>query len=303
MKKLFVIGVSAFALFLSSNVFAATKVSNQNVVLDGKTTNVKGYNIKENNYFKLRDIAALLEGTDEGFDVNYHEGTNTIHISRKSDYNRISDDLKPLKDTESNPINSPQNVFVDGQKVSFNAYSIDGYNYFKLRELGRVVGFLVEFDEEDGKVIIDTTRKLTPRPLVNNLVKLDVIGYAAGSYEAEQDIVKKGELDITDFFKNIESGLILTSNEGRVSAESYYIKEDNVVMVHPIQAKFSGTFKYTPFIRIRQGNKEDVFRYNDKFEVAKTLKSKGFDPTGDFEISLGTKSDDGFIVYSTFVYK
>lgn len=303
MKKLFIIGVATFTLFMSSNVFAATKVSNQSVVLNGKMTDLKGYNISGNNYFKLRDIAALLSGTEEGFDVKYHAGTNTINLTRETDYNRIADDLKPLKDTESDPISSKQNVFVDGQKVVFNSYSIDDYNYFQLRELGRVIGFLVEFDEEKGNVIIDTTRNLTPRPLVNNIIKLNVTGYATGFYNEPQDIVKRGELDIKDFFNNIESGIILTNNEGRVSGESYYINEKDVVEVHPILPKFSGTFKYTPFIRISQANKEDVFRYKDKFEVAKTLKSKGFDPTEEFEISLGTKSDDSFIVYSTFVYK
>ena len=62
MKKFIASLATSLVLFSSMNVFAGAKVSSQNIVLDGKDTGVKGYNIEDNYYFKLRDVAALLDG-------------------------------------------------------------------------------------------------------------------------------------------------------------------------------------------------------------------------------------------------
>ena len=51
MKKFLGAVVSSLILFSSINVFAGAKVSSQSIVLDGKDTGVKGYNIEDNNYF------------------------------------------------------------------------------------------------------------------------------------------------------------------------------------------------------------------------------------------------------------
>ena len=73
MKKILAVVVSSLILFSSISVFAGAKVSSQSIVLDGKDTGVKGYNIEDNNYFKLRDVAALLDGKDAEFSVSYDQ--------------------------------------------------------------------------------------------------------------------------------------------------------------------------------------------------------------------------------------
>ena len=47
------------------------KVSPQKVTLDGKEVKISGYNIEDENYFKLRDLAAVLKDTDAKFSVEY----------------------------------------------------------------------------------------------------------------------------------------------------------------------------------------------------------------------------------------
>lgn len=302
MKKFITIAISSLVLFSNINVFASTKVSKQSIVLDNKDTNVYGYMINDNNYFKLRDVAALLSGTDSGFSVSYDSYANSIFINRKSEYTKTPEDLKPLTDSDSDAIKSNVDVFVDDARVSFKTYSIDGYNYFKLRELGKVIGFDVDFDEERGNVLI-SSKSIKPGLLVNGATEVNIVDYATSFKNEHQDILKKGVLDIKDFFNNIESSVLGTQDHGQVFGNSFYIKSKDVVEVYPNSSIYIGKFSYTPYIRITQKDKSDTFKYTDKFEVAKTLKSKGFDPTSEFEISLGTKSDDRFIVYSTFVYK
>ena len=51
---------------------------------------------------------------------------------------------------------STHHVTVDGVPVSVEAYNIDGNNYFQLRDLARLVGFNVTWDNATRTVEIDT---------------------------------------------------------------------------------------------------------------------------------------------------
>jgi len=51
---------------------------------------------------------------------------------------------------------SNQKIFVDGEPVQIEAYSIGGNNYCKLRDVGKVVGFHVSYDALTNTVRINT---------------------------------------------------------------------------------------------------------------------------------------------------
>ena len=53
---------------------------------------------------------------------------------------------------------SSQKIVVDGKPVQIEAYSINGSNYAKLRDIGRAVGFAVEYDPMTNTVEINTTK-------------------------------------------------------------------------------------------------------------------------------------------------
>ena len=52
---------------------------------------------------------------------------------------------------------SRNRFIVNGEEKALSAYKIDGYNYFKLRDLGDALGFGVAWDGENKVVVIDTT--------------------------------------------------------------------------------------------------------------------------------------------------
>lgn len=52
---------------------------------------------------------------------------------------------------------STQRFFVDGAAVQMEAYSINGNNYVKVRDLGKAVGFNVSYDATSNSVQIDST--------------------------------------------------------------------------------------------------------------------------------------------------
>ena len=47
-------------------------------------------------------------------------------------------------------------IFVDGRQVSMTAYNINGNNYFKLRDLGKVLNVAVNFDETNHQIRIQS---------------------------------------------------------------------------------------------------------------------------------------------------
>ena len=302
MKKFIASLSTSLVLFSSMNVFAGAKVSSQSIVLDGKDTGVKGYNIENNNYFKLRDVAALLDGKDAEFNVSYDKDRATVNINSKSDYKKGKDDLKPLKDSNSEIKKSNHIVNVNGTRHSLNVYTIDGYNYFKLRELGQTIGFDVKFDEKNNTVVIDS-KAIEGLSLANNQIELKIVDYKTSYDEKTLDIIKNPKLDIDNFLSNVNNNILADEKEGQITSDTIYIKSENIVEVIPNSTKFNGKFTYKPFVMIEQGEKSEIFPYEGKFEVAKTLTSKGFDSTGEFEISLGAKTEDHFIKYSSFKYK
>lgn len=53
---------------------------------------------------------------------------------------------------------SNQPIYVDGQRIQMEAYSIHGNNFVKLRDIGRAVDFGVTYDTATNSVYIDSTQ-------------------------------------------------------------------------------------------------------------------------------------------------
>ena len=147
------------ALTLGTAALAADTavVSNQKLTIDGENAPVTAYNIHDNNYFKLRDVACLLGGTPACFSVEYKAETNSIHIVTGEPYTRDGSELQSLGTESKEAVVSRQTLYINGQEdSSLAAYNIEGYNYFKLRDLGVALGFKVDYDEDSRTMLIFT---------------------------------------------------------------------------------------------------------------------------------------------------
>ena len=49
--------------------------------------------------------------------------------------------------------------YLDGTQIALHSYNIGGSNFFRLRDLGRVLDFGVGYDAETGTVSIDTAKR------------------------------------------------------------------------------------------------------------------------------------------------
>ena len=154
------------ALTLGTAALAAdtAAVSNQKLSIDGENAPVTAYNIHDNNYFKLRDVAWLLRDTPARFSVEYVEKTNSIQIVTGEAYSPNGGELLPLDAESKEAVKSLQTLYINGREdSSLAAYNIDGYNYFKLRDLGGALGFKVDYDE-DSRTMLIFTAESEPAP-------------------------------------------------------------------------------------------------------------------------------------------
>lgn len=151
---------AVMALGLSAVMFASagavadlpatpTRTKGQSVYVGNTRVYPTGYNIADNNYFKLRDLGKLA-----GFGVDWDETTRSVLISTE----RTTPDLSNMVDmalTGSTAKLSPQTFKVDGEQVAIKSYLIRGNNYVKLRDIAKEVHFGVDFELATKKVTID----------------------------------------------------------------------------------------------------------------------------------------------------
>ena len=144
------IAASAVPFAGAANTVTATPTRDmgQTVYVNDTRVYPTGYNIANNNYFKLRDIGALV-----GFGVEWNSATQTVEISTE----RTAPSTAGIQDEAVNgavAIPSSQRIAVDGIYVKMQAYQIGGNNYVKLRDIGLQANFGVGYDNATGRVSI-----------------------------------------------------------------------------------------------------------------------------------------------------
>ena len=124
------------------------------VIVDGKEISFDAYNINEENYFKLRDVAYTLNGTRVQFDANLVDGA--INLYKNTAYTPNGSEMQAGVIGSREASLNKMKIFVDGVEVELTAYLIGGNNYFKMREL------MMTFDYHgalvDGVIVIDTNK-------------------------------------------------------------------------------------------------------------------------------------------------
>ncbi len=118
--------------------------SPQSLTVNGAAQSVEAYNVGGTNFFKLRDLAALLRGTAAQFDVRYDAARRTVVLTTGKTYE--GEVGTGFADLSATAVVSSQTVEIDGRRVELTAVNIGGSNFFGLRELAAFLGFGVEFD-------------------------------------------------------------------------------------------------------------------------------------------------------------
>ena len=130
-------------------------LSPQNLAVDGAAVDCMKYNIDGSNYFMLRDLAYLLNGTGSQFSVGWDDATKTVSIVTGGAYAPNGSELQVGEDRSATAVVSAQTILINGEvRTDLSVYNIGGNNFFKLRELGDALGFDVDYDRATNTAIV-----------------------------------------------------------------------------------------------------------------------------------------------------
>lgn len=141
--------------YYPGNGFSKNSVAKtQTICLDSRKYNTVAYNIDDNNYFKLRDIAQILNGTIKTFDIKYDASTNSIDMLSYFDYTSVGGELTAGDGETRTAFSSSAFLTLDGVPIKATCYNIDGNNYFKLRDITDVLDCRVDWEEKNQTIWI-----------------------------------------------------------------------------------------------------------------------------------------------------
>ena len=128
------------------------------VLVNNKAAAFEAYNIGGNNYFKLRDLAFVVNGTPKQFEVTWDGARNAIIIQTGKKYTQVGGEMAVSGNTAARDAKpTASKIIIDGEKCDFIAYNIGGNNYFKLRDIAKRINFGVSWDGAANTIGIDTS--------------------------------------------------------------------------------------------------------------------------------------------------
>jgi hypothetical protein len=202
----FIFPVAAFA----ADTAAPTSAS---VIVDGVPTPFDAYNINGNNYFKLRDVAYVLNGGAKQFDVTWDADTGTVSLKAGAAYTAVGGELSEGSGETRTLTPADLKAQLDGAPVALSAYNIGGYNYCKLRDMGRALRFGVKWDAAAKSVMIATDE---------DYVEENTISYmkSFGAYDTTSDWFEATELSQNDRYCYLKNGQSPGKAVSNISVES-----------------------------------------------------------------------------------
>lgn len=127
--------------------------TNDALSVDGVSQTPMAYKINGANFFQLRDVAMLLKGTKAQFCVDYDNVKRAVSIQTGKAYVAIGTELQGTASGSAEAIVGNDAIYINDIFVQIEVYKINGANYFKIRDLGALLGFNVGWTSERGMFI------------------------------------------------------------------------------------------------------------------------------------------------------
>ena len=165
--------------------------TNDSLICDGVLQTPTVYKINGSNYFKIRDLAAILNGSAKQFSVGYDADKKSVTADTGAGYLKQPTDLTgaPAGGNKTATASSDA-IYINGVLCQAEVYKIDGMNYFKLRDLGQALNFAVGWDGATGTVTLDTTKGYeTQTPSAQNISDSELLLTAKKLVAERNDLI------------------------------------------------------------------------------------------------------------------
>ena len=136
-SRLLFLLLSAISLAGSASALSAVR-SHEDIYIYGTKADLSAYTISHNNYVRARDF-----GRAAGCSVYYDPNISAIFIDEGQPYDASAESQPPASALEAAARPTLQTVYINGKATNIQGYSIDGYNYFPLRDLGKALNWSV----------------------------------------------------------------------------------------------------------------------------------------------------------------
>ncbi len=130
--------------------------TNATVFVNGKNISFDAYNIEGNNYFKLRDLAMAVSGSNKQFEVEWDESVGAINLISNKGYTPRGGELAEGVRGKVQCTPGTSEIFKDRQQVYMKAYNIRGNNYFKLRDMAKLFDIGIGWNPHAETIEINT---------------------------------------------------------------------------------------------------------------------------------------------------
>ena len=128
------------------------------VLVNGKEMAFDAYTIGGNTYFKLRDVAAAVNGTAKSFNVTWNANAKAISLQGGTAYVAVGGELAAGDGTAKQALPSAAPVYRGWMEYAMPAYTINGSTYFKLRDLCSLMDITVGWDDATKTITVDRTK-------------------------------------------------------------------------------------------------------------------------------------------------
>lgn len=132
--------------------------SKSKVMVNDKEVAFDAYTINGSNFFKLRDLAYVLNGTEKQFNIVWDNGKKAINLATNSPYIAAGGEMGKGNGKAQTASLNTSSIYKNGQSVTLIAYNINGNNYFKLRDIGQAFDFSVAWDGSINTISIHTAK-------------------------------------------------------------------------------------------------------------------------------------------------
>lgn len=128
------------------------------VKLDGVEVEFHAYNINNNNYVKIRDIAKVLDGSEKQFEVSWNKEKGIVDLLSGEPYTAVGGELeKNDKKVKGNLRFTESPIAKDGQNIILKGYNLGDSNYFKIRDIAKEFNIGLTWNQQTKTIELDTT--------------------------------------------------------------------------------------------------------------------------------------------------